>query len=209
MGLVQDLVRWARALAWMPGPAEVSWAELALDYQAFVGRALPASPNHRVRGMRLPLGERAQGLRKAAGLVERHPMAGTLLCRAPLGRCRSLLHLAGRVCAGSSARPFFAACHEVMPHLMRLATQCWDTSVRHLRTPARIQPQQGDRFLMDYFSRLLEGGPSLVPYARRPPGAPPKSVLLACHPLGASSGAQGTLCLEHRAPSGPRCGSLG
>ena len=28
----------------MPGPAEVSLAQLALDYEAFVGRALPASP---------------------------------------------------------------------------------------------------------------------------------------------------------------------
>ena len=34
---IQALVRWARALAWMPGPAEVSWAELALYYEAFVG----------------------------------------------------------------------------------------------------------------------------------------------------------------------------
>ena len=56
---IHDLVRWARTLAWMPGPAEVSWAELALDYEAFVGRALPASPDHWLRGTRLPPGERA------------------------------------------------------------------------------------------------------------------------------------------------------
>ena len=87
---VQDLVRWAWALAWVPGMAEVSWAELALDYEAFVGRALPASPDHRLRGTRPPLGERVQVLRKAAGLVERHLVAGTLLCGAPLGQCRSL-----------------------------------------------------------------------------------------------------------------------
>ena len=74
---IQDLVRWARALAWMPGPAEVSWAELALDYEVFVGRALPAFPDHRLRGTRLPLGERAQVLRKAVGLAERHLAAGT------------------------------------------------------------------------------------------------------------------------------------
>ena len=49
----------------MPGPAEVSWAKLALDYEAFVGRALLASCDHRLRGTRLPLG-------KAAGLVERY-----------------------------------------------------------------------------------------------------------------------------------------
>ena len=41
----------------------MSWAELTLDYEAFVGRALPASPDHRLRGARIPLGERAQILR--------------------------------------------------------------------------------------------------------------------------------------------------
>ena len=102
---IEHLVRWARALAWMP---EVSWAELALDYEAFVGRAHPASPDHRLRGTGLPLGERAQVLRKAVGLVERHLVARTLLGGAPLGCCRSLPPLGGRVCAGLSARPFFA-----------------------------------------------------------------------------------------------------
>ena len=98
-------------------------------------------------GARLPLGERAQVLRKAVGLAERHLAAGALLGGAPLGRCRSLLPLGGRVCAGLSARPYFAAHHEVMLQLMRL------------RAPARMRPQHSDRFLMDYFSRPLEGGP--------------------------------------------------
>ena len=61
------MVRWARALAGGPGPAQVSWAELALDYEAFVGRALPASPAHRLQGTRLPLGERAEVLAKPWG----------------------------------------------------------------------------------------------------------------------------------------------
>ena len=69
----------------MPGPAEVSWAELALDYEAFARRALPASPEHQLPGTRLPPGERAQILRKGATLVERHLVAGTLLCGAPWG----------------------------------------------------------------------------------------------------------------------------
>ena len=98
----------------MPGSAEVSWAELALDFDAFVGRALPAFPDHRLRGTRLPLGERAQLPRNAAGLVEHHLVAGTLLSGAPLGLCRSLLPLGRRVCAGPSARPFFTARHEAM-----------------------------------------------------------------------------------------------
>ena len=111
---MHDLVRWARALAWMPGPAEVSWARVALDYEAFVGRALPASPDHRLLGTRLLPGERAQILRKAVGLTERHLAGGTLLSGTPLGRCRSLLPLGGRVCPGLPARPYFAARDEVM-----------------------------------------------------------------------------------------------
>ena len=121
-----------------------------LDYEAFVGKALLASPDHYLRGTRLPPGIRARVLRKAAGLVERHVVARTLLCGAPLGRCRSLLPLGGRVCASLSARPFFTTRHEVMLRLMRLATHCWDTWVRRLRTPARIRPPVGDSFLMEH-----------------------------------------------------------
>ena len=172
---IHDLVRWARVLAWMPEPAEVSWAELTLDYKAYVGRALPAYPDHRLRGTRLPLGQRAQLLRKAVGLAERHLAAGTLLGGAPLGRCRSLRPPG----AGLSARPYFAARHEVMLHLMRLATHCCNSWARRLRAPAQMRPQQSDRFLMDYPTRPLEGGPRLPPYARRPPRVPARSVPLA------------------------------
>ena len=210
---IHDLVRWARALAGAPGPAQVSSAELALDYAAFVGRALPASPDHRLWGTRLLLGERAQVLRKAVGLAERHLAAGALLGGAPLGRCRSLLPLGGRVCAGLSARPYFAARHEVMLQLMRLAAHCRDSWGRRLQAPARMRPQHSDRFLMDYFPRPLEGGPPLLPYARRPPGAPSRSVPLAApqrsRPPSAGSGTQGALCSEHGAPSCARCRSLG
>ena len=151
----------------MPGLAEVSWAEPALDYEAFAGRALPASPDHRLRGTRLPLGERAQSLRKAVRLVERHLVAGTVLCGIPLGWCRSFLPLGGRVCAGLSARPFFAARHEVMLQLMRMVTHCRDSWVWRLRPLARMRPPLGDCFLMDYYPRPLEGGP---PSCRMPGG---------------------------------------
>ena len=150
---VQDVDLWARVLAWGPGLANVSWAELALDYEAFVGRALPASPDHHLRRTRLPLGERARVIRKARGLVERHLVAGPLLLGAPLRRCRHLLPFGGRVCAGLSTRLFFAAHHEVMLQLVRVASHCRDTWVRRLRTPARISPSLSDRFLMDYYPR--------------------------------------------------------
>ena len=96
---------------------------------------------------------------------------------------------------------------------MRLASHCRDSWVRRLRAPARMRPPLSDRFLMDYFPRPLEGGPPLLPYARRPPRAPARSVPLAApqrsRPPGAGSGTQGALGLEHGAPSCARCRSLG
>ena len=210
---IHDLIKWARALAWMPEPAEVSWAELALDYEAFVRRALPASPEHQLRGTRMPLGELAQVLRKAVGLAERHLAAGALLGGAPLGRCGLLLPLGGRVCAGLSASLYFAVRHEVMLQLMHLAAQRHDSWARRLGAPARMRPHHSNRFLMDYFPRPLEGGPPLLPYARRPSRAPACSVPLAApqrsRPPGVGSGTQGALCLEHGAPSCARCRSMG
>ena len=210
---MEALVRWARVLAWVPGLAEVSWAELALDYEAFVGRALPSFPDHQLRRMRLLLGERPQVLRKAVGLTERHLAAETLLSGAPLGRCRSLLPLGGPVCAKLSVRPFFAARHEVMLQLIRLATHWRVSWVRRLRAPACMRPPPGDRFLMDHFPHPLDPPPPLLPCARRPPRAPPRSVPLAApqhsRPPRASNGTQGALCLEHGATSCARCRSLG
>ena len=104
-----DLVRWAAALCWQDGPGDVTWAELALDYELFPGWALPASPHHRLRGMRLPLGERAQVLRQALRRLQRHIAARWLLQGALSDHCRALIPLGGRLCAGLQAQPFFAA----------------------------------------------------------------------------------------------------
>ena len=96
---------------------------------------------------------------------------------------------------------------------MRLAAHSRDSWAKRLRAPARMRPQHSDHFLMDYFPRPPEGGPPLLPYARRPPRAPASSVPLAApqrsRPPRAGSGTQGALCLEHGAPSCARCRSLG
>ena len=175
----------------MPGPAEVFWDELALYYEAFVGRAFPASPDHRLRGTRLPLGERAQIMRQAVGLAERHPAAGALLSGAPLGRCCSLLPLGGRKCAGLSARPYFAARHEVMLQLMRLAAHCRDSWVRRVRAPARMRPLLSDCFPMDSFPRPLKGGASSAPVCpEAPAGAGPQRPARGTTALSPSGGGQ-------------------
>ena len=91
--------------------------------------------------------------------------------------------------AGLSARPFSAARHEVMLRLMRPATHYRDSWVRRLRAPARMRPPLGDRFLMDYYPRPLQGGPPLLPYARRPHG---------CHPGASHSPPRSAATLQGR-----------
>ena len=104
------------------------------------------------------------------GLAERHLVAGARPGGAPLGRCQSLLPLEGRVCAGLSAGPYFAARHEIMLQLMRVAAHCRESWARRMRAPARMPPQHSGRFLMDYFPHPLESPtPPLLPCARRPP----------------------------------------
>ena len=114
------MVRWTRALASGPVPAELSWAKLAPEYEAFVGRVRPASPDHRLRSARLPQGETAKSHAK-------HLATGSLLRAAPLGRCRSLLPSGWRLCVGLSTHPFFVGRHEVMLQLPHPATRCRDT----------------------------------------------------------------------------------
>ena len=94
-----------------------------------------ASPHHKLRGTRLPLGERAQVLRRAAQLVQWHMAARRLLQGAPTSQCRSLLPLGNRLCQGLWARPFFTAREEMA---LQLAAGCTlEAWLKRLRAPAR------------------------------------------------------------------------
>ena len=53
--LAADLVSWASMLRWQEG--KVSYAELALDFAATSGQALPVRPKHALRMTVLPLQE--------------------------------------------------------------------------------------------------------------------------------------------------------
>ena len=147
---VQDLVRWARALDWMPGPAEVSWAELALDDEAFAGRALPASPDHRLWGTRLPLGERAQILRKAAGVVERHLLPYTRRPpRAPPRAFRSLPRSAAarqvRAVALRARSAWSMGRHRALGAGARASAAAVGRDTRGTTTPRRVHVVRGSR----------------------------------------------------------------
>ena len=139
----QDLACRATALRWQGGAGHVTWVELALDCETFLGWALPASPHHQLRGMRVPLGERAQVLRHAARLLQRHMATGRFLQGAPSYRCRAIVPLGGRLCAGARARPFFAAKADMILQFQGLALHLQGAWLHRLRTPARIGRRGG------------------------------------------------------------------
>ena len=104
----------------------------------FLGRALPVSLHHQLRGTRLQLGERAQVLRQALQLLQCHMAAGRLLHGTPSDRCRALIPLGGRLCAGLRARLFIAARADMVLQLQGLALHLQDVSLHRLRTLARM-----------------------------------------------------------------------
>ena len=123
-------------------------------------------------------------------------------------------YLWGQACARAPAHArFFAARHEVMLQLMRVVNHCQATLVRCPQTVARIRPSLVDHFLMDYYLRTHDGGPPLLPDARRPPRAPPSRLPLAVvqrsRPLGRGRGTRCELCMAHRAPSCALCKRVG
>ena len=78
-GFEEALVHWASALQCVPGSGQVTYAELALDFESHSNRALPARPGHRHAPQVLSLWERARVLREAVDLLQPLLTAGTLL----------------------------------------------------------------------------------------------------------------------------------
>ena len=122
--------------------------------------------------MRLPIGERAQVLLQAARLLQRHMAAGRFLQGAPSDRCRALVPLGGRLCAGLRARPFFAARADISLQLQGLALHLQEAWLHRLRMPARIRPRGGggDTLPHDLFPPHPGRGASTAP-PRSPPAA--------------------------------------
>ena len=132
------------------------------------------SPHHKLRGTHRPLGERAQVLRRAAQLVQRHMAAGRLPQGAPTDQCHSLLLLGGRLCQGLWARPYFRAREEMALQLLHVAAHCQEMWLKRLRAPARLRPAIGERYLMSYFPPppLGGGGGRYCPRMRSIRGTP-------------------------------------
>ena len=141
--VAQELVRWAAVLRWQDGPGDVTWAELALDCETHPGPGPSGVPPPSLAGD-APPARRARASPAAGRGAVAAPHGGRALpAGAPSDRCRGLVPLGGRLCAGMRARPFFAARADMALQLQGLALHLQEAWLHRLRTPARIRPGGG------------------------------------------------------------------
>ena len=66
-----DLLKWLNGLQWIPGPGEVTFLELVLDYETWTGTCVPEGSqwDGAARGP-MPLSEKGRVLRVAMAILE-------------------------------------------------------------------------------------------------------------------------------------------
>ena len=192
------LLRWAGALLWIPGQGQVTYRELALDFEEHAGRTLPAAPGHKLAGRVLPLRERAHVLKLALDKTQQFLRAGGLLGGQLCPLCNALVPFGGCKCMGRTERPVFACCQAMQEHMRRLEVHC-----RALWAWQLVRPGMGrqEAFPNDYLPRPLGGQAALRPYKRAqrlrcplaqppPPARPAGAPRALGRGLGTARGAQ-------------------
>ena len=196
------LLRWAGALLWLPGQGQVTYVELALDFEEHAGRALPAAPGHKLAGRVLPLGQRAHVLKLALDKTQQFLRAGELLGGQLRPLCNTLVPFGGYKCMGRTETPVFVCRQAMQDRMRRLEVHCkalWGRLAR---------PGRGHReaFLNNYLPRPLGGQAPLRPFKRvrpqrpccplaQPP--PPARPAGAPQALGRGLGTARILCPAH------------
>ena len=155
-------MRWASELQWVPGSGQVTYAELALDFESHSNRALPARPGHRHARQVLSLRERARVLWEAADLLQPLLAGGTLLEGRFRWMCASLVPLGGFRSMGHTERPVFACQPHMRQHMQQLQQHCLELWTRRLSTP---RAGCKDYFLAGYLQRRRGGGAPARPCA--------------------------------------------
>ena len=96
-----------RELQWMPGKGSVTFIELALDFEAHSGSAMPAAPSAELESIVLSLHEKARVLRTALAVLQKHLRSGTLVPGSMTLKARSLVPLGAGPLAGLTSRLYF------------------------------------------------------------------------------------------------------
>ena len=158
-----DLLAWLGALVWADEVGTVSFLELAMDFEAHAGRALPAAPQAAFRGTSLPLQERARVLRLALTTLGKLVRTGCLYPARMVTRCAALVPLGGPLLCGLSRRPYFACREAMLHHVSELATYCearivLGTARRYDKRPSAYRPRRtADQVAAARMARALDG----------------------------------------------------
>ena len=121
------LVRWLSELQWLPRDdslpethRQVSFLELALDFESHAGRPLPPTPQTGFVGGEMSLQEKGRVMRLAASLLGSAAGRESVLPAGFTNRCRSLVPLEAGTTAGVKGRPIFTRPAADWHHLRRL-----------------------------------------------------------------------------------------
>ena len=128
-----DLLAWLRALQWMDDTETVSFIELALDFEEYAARTLPAARQAKFQGHTLPLQERARVLRLAPCTLQKLVKSGSLHPAKVITRATSLVPL-GALVADLNRSPYFACRYAMHKHIQHLASYCESTWTLRTRT---------------------------------------------------------------------------
>ena len=130
------ILRWLSELQWLPrddnlpeAHRQVSFLELALDFESYTGRPLPPTPQSRFKGGEMSLQEKGRVLRLAVSLLGK-----------AAGRC--LVPLGAGTTAGVKCRPLFTRPAAVWHH-MRMQQYCAKRWAQQQQ--ARVARQQSKR----------------------------------------------------------------
>ena len=153
---------WASALQWTPGSSQVTYAELALDFESHSNRALPTGPGHRHAPQVVSLRERAGVLREAVDPLQPLLAGGTLLEGRFRWMCASLVPLGGFRNMGRTERPVFACRPDMRQHMQQLQQHCLELWTR--RRLSTLGAGRKDYFVAGYLPRRPGGGAPAHPY---------------------------------------------
>ena len=204
-------LRWAGALLWLPDQGQVTYVELALEFEEHAGRAPPAAPGHKLAGRVPPLRERAHVLKLALDKTQQFSRASELLGGQLRPLCNALVPFGGYKCMGCRERPVFACRQAMQEQMGPLEVHCRALWARRLARPGTGCQEA---FLNDYLPRPLDGQAPLRPFRRVraqrprcPPAQPPPPARPAGAPraLGHRLGTVRVLCPAHGAATCAAC----
>ena len=144
------VLRWLSELQWLPrddslpeAHRQVSFLELALDFESYTGRPLPPTPQTRFKGGEMSLQEKGRVLRLAVSLLGKAAGRESILPAGFTNRCRSLVPLGAGTTAGVKGRPIFTRPAAVWHHLRRM--QQYSAKRWAQQQQAKVARQQSKR----------------------------------------------------------------